>query len=88
MAICHQGCTYDTVVVLNGPHCGTIWNIDEALSPPLRTPYSGFLNDYEDWVNRLFAKEKQCWYEYPRTQNSQEQKFILGIRFPGRRKQS
>ena len=62
MAICHQGCTYYTVLVLNGSHRGAIWNIDEALSPPLRAPYSSFLDYYEDWVDRMLAKEEQFWY--------------------------
>jgi len=68
MAICDQGCTYYTVLVLSGPYCGTIWNIDICLSPPVRAPYSGFLDYYEDWVDRMVAKEKQFWYGYPRSQ--------------------
>lgn len=71
-AICDQGCTFYTVLVLNGPQSGAIWNIELHLSPPIKAPYSGFLDYYEDWVDRMLAKEKQFWYGYPRTQKSKE----------------
>lgn len=68
IAICDQGCTYYAVLVLNGPERGAIWNIELQLSPPRKAPYPGFLDYYEDWVDRMLAKEKQFWYGYPRTQ--------------------
>jgi len=58
MAICDQGCTYYAVLVLNGPQRGAIWNVELHLSPPKKAPYSGFLDYYEDWVDRMLAKEK------------------------------
>jgi hypothetical protein len=70
MAICDQGCSYYAVLVLNGPHRGAIWNIELHLSPPRKAPYSGFLDYYEDWVDRMLAKEWQFWYGYPRTEKS------------------
>ncbi len=72
MAICDQGCTYYAVLVLNGPQRGAIWNIEQHLSPPRMAPYFGFLDYYEDWVDRMLAKEKQFWYGYPRIQKSEE----------------
>lgn len=72
MAICDQGCSYYAVLVLNGPQLGAIWNIELHLSPPKRAPYSGFLDYYEDWVDRMLSKEKQFWYGYPRPQKSKE----------------
>jgi len=57
---------------LHGPQRGAIWNIELHLSPPPKAPYSGFLDYYEDWVDRMLAKEKQFWYGYPRTQKSKE----------------
>jgi len=65
MAICDQGCSYYAALVLNGPQRGAIWNIELHLSPPQKAPYSGFLDYYEDWVDRMLAKEKQFWYGYP-----------------------
>ncbi len=72
MAICDQGCSYYTVLVLNGAERGAIWNVELHLSPPKKAPYSGFLDYYEEWVDRMLAKEKQFWYGYPRTQKSKE----------------
>jgi len=72
MAICDQGCTYYAVLVLNGPQRGAIWNIELHLSPPMKAPYTGFLDYYEDWVDRMLAKEEQFWYGYPRVQKSEE----------------
>ncbi len=72
IAICDQGCSYYAVLVLNGSQRGTIWNIELHLSPPKKAPYSGFLDYYEDWVDRMLAREKQFWYGYPRTQKSKE----------------
>jgi hypothetical protein len=72
MAICNQGCTYYTVLVLTGPLRGTIWNIDEALSPPLKAPYSDFLDYYEGWIDRMLAKESQFWYGYPINKTSKK----------------
>jgi hypothetical protein len=66
MAVCDQGCTYYTTIVLNGPLRGTIWNIDLALSPPSQAPYPNFLDYYEGWLDRIIAKETQFWYGYPR----------------------
>ncbi len=66
MAVCDQGCTGYTTIVLNGPLRGTIWNIDLALSPPLQAPYPSFLDYYEGWLDRILAKETQFWYGYPR----------------------
>ncbi len=70
MAICDQGCSYYSVLVLNGPERGAIWNIELHLSPPQKAPYSSFLDYYENWVDRMLAKEKQFWFGYPRTQKS------------------
>ena len=72
IAICDQGCSYYAVLVLNGPQRGAIWNIELHLSPPMKSPYSGFLDYYEDWLDRMLAKEKQFWYGYPRAQESKE----------------
>ncbi len=72
IAICDQGCTYYAVLVLNGSQRGAIWNIELHLSPPVKAPYAGFLDYYENWVDRMIAKEKQFWYGYPRIQESQE----------------
>jgi hypothetical protein len=66
MAVCDQGCTYYTTIVLTGPLRGAIWNIDLALSPPLQALYPNFLDYYEGWVDRILAKETQFWYGYPR----------------------
>ncbi len=70
IAICDQGCSYYAVLVLNGPQRGTIWNIELHLSPPTKAPYSGFLDYYEEWVDRMLAKEEQFWYGYPKAQKS------------------
>ncbi len=72
MAICDQGCSYYAVLVLNGPERGAVWNIELHLSPPMKAPYGGFLDYYEDWVDRMLAKEEQFWYGYPRTKKSEE----------------
>ncbi len=72
IGICDQGCTYYAVLVLNGPQRGAIWNIELHLSPPKKAPYSGFLDYYEDWVDRMLAKEKQFWLGYPRIEKSKE----------------
>jgi len=72
MAICDQGCSYYAVLVLNGPQRGAIWNIELHLSLPLKAPYSGFLDYYENWVDRMLTKKKQFWYGYPRAQRSEE----------------
>ena len=73
IAICHQGCTYFTVLVLNGPYRGAIWNIDEAHEPPVKSTYSGFLDYYEGWVDLMLAKEEELWYGYPRTETLKKQ---------------
>ncbi|OWA33481.1 hypothetical protein B9G55_22750 [Saccharibacillus sp. O16] len=50
-----QGCTYDTVLVLNGPYRGRIVYIDRDYQKPIFTYEENFLNWYEHWLDELIA---------------------------------
>ncbi|NGZ76935.1 HEAT repeat domain-containing protein [Saccharibacillus alkalitolerans] len=50
-----QGCTYDTVLVLNGPYRGRIAYIDRDYQQPFFTYEENFLNWYERWLDELLA---------------------------------
>ncbi|WP_179218682.1 SMI1/KNR4 family protein [Saccharibacillus sp. O23] len=53
-----QGCSYDTVLVLNGPYRGRIAYIDRDFQKPFFTYEPNFLDWYERWLDELIAGYK------------------------------
>jgi hypothetical protein len=65
LPICSQGCTYYSVLILNGPERNRVCNIDQSLQPPQFSPHANFLDWYEDWLNQLLQRNKLWWFGYP-----------------------
>ncbi|MCH5583800.1 SMI1/KNR4 family protein [Shimazuella sp. AN120528] len=58
-----QGCTYEMMLVLNGPYRGRIVYIDLDLTkPPFFTYESNFLDWYERWLNEVIKGYQISWF--------------------------
>ncbi|MBN1947543.1 MAG: HEAT repeat domain-containing protein [Bradymonadales bacterium] len=55
IAICHQGCTCYSLLVVAGPFYGRVVNIDLDDQPPRFAPDAGFAQWYERWLDELLC---------------------------------
>jgi hypothetical protein len=65
MALSFQGGTYYSTLILNGTHAGRICNIDIKSEPPIFSPFDGFLDWYESWLDACLRGDGFAWTGYP-----------------------
>jgi hypothetical protein len=60
-----QGCTFYSLLIVNGPHRGAVVNIDfDFFGPPYFTRDPDFLSWYERWLDELLWGWEGSWFGF------------------------
>jgi hypothetical protein len=97
LSIGTQGCSYETMLVLNGPYRGRVVYVNFELGKPFFTYESHFLNWYERWLDEVIKGYEISWFgmnmdgderelidqfQQSQSKNKQEQALISMHKFP------
>ena len=77
LPIVEQGCTYYSLLVLNGPYRGKVVNIDLNGSPPLFVDNPDFLSWYERWLDDWLNGVEIFWFGFAPTGDEEELCLLL-----------
>ena len=72
-----QGCTYLHGLILNGPHCGKVVNLDQDFQKPIFSHEADFLDWYERWLDEVISgdllNESAGWFGYTKKASADQQ---------------
>ena len=77
LPIVEQGCTYYSLLVLNGPYHGKVVNIDLNGSPPFFVDNPDFLSWYERWLDEWLNGVEIFWFGFTPTGDEEELCLLL-----------